>query len=209
MDLSNPLSSLIPSLDGEVLAILADSPIELPLRRVAAAVSRGSVSGVRLALQRLVAHGLATARPLGNAILFSANRDHLLWPAIELAHSARESLYLHISNQLGGWDSPPLSASVFGSVARGDSRPDSDIDLLLLWRDRPADSADDAQYDLSRNLTLMTGNSVQLYSLTRAELDDHVRAREPIVETWRKEARHLYGVPLIDEVKDAERRIQE
>ncbi len=37
-------------------------------------------------------------------------------------------------------------AILFGSVARGEERPDSDVDLLLVW---PDNSDDDARWDIS------------------------------------------------------------
>ena len=37
-------------------------------------------------------------------------------------------------------------AILFGSVARGEERPDSDVDLLLVW---PDDTDDDARWDTS------------------------------------------------------------
>ena len=38
------------------------------------------------------------------------------------------------------YDAFPVEAVyVFGSHARGDSRPDSDVDVLVVMRDRPAD----------------------------------------------------------------------
>ena len=195
VDLSHPLSSLIPSLDGAVLAALIDLPDPLPLRRIAALCGR-SVSGVRPVLQRLVEHGLARQQHLGSVTLYSANRDHILWPALEIAHTSRERLYAAIAEAVFQWPEKPESVSVFGSVARRESGPDSDLDLLIVWRTAPDPASADAQYSLSLSITTMTGNAVQLYVITMDQLAEHVRQREPIVDEWRAEARPLVGARI-------------
>ena len=70
MDLSNPIHSVIPSVQGDVLVTLARSGRPLSGRGVAELVSdRASPSGVKAALRSLVASGLVTAEPHPPVIL--------------------------------------------------------------------------------------------------------------------------------------------
>ena len=57
MDLSNPISAIVPSLEGQVLRVLAHSTEPLSGSRVAELATTGSNPGVRTALNRLVRHG--------------------------------------------------------------------------------------------------------------------------------------------------------
>ncbi|MFN8074785.1 MAG: hypothetical protein U0Q15_05085 [Kineosporiaceae bacterium] len=58
MDLSHPLLTLAPSIDGAVLEVLARRRESLQVRQVARMSRRGSHEGVRRALARWVADGL-------------------------------------------------------------------------------------------------------------------------------------------------------
>src|ERR1035437_8097443 len=83
MDLSDPISVIIPSLEGQVLRVLAHTTTPLSGSRIAALVTTGSNPGIRTALGRLVHQGTVLARRSGPSILYTANRDHLIWPTIE------------------------------------------------------------------------------------------------------------------------------
>lgn len=81
MDLGHPLRAVVPSLDASVLEVLAGTTRPLSGREVAKLAGKGSPSGVRLVLQRLVKHGLVTREDRASAIYYVANRAHPAWPA--------------------------------------------------------------------------------------------------------------------------------
>ena len=85
MDLSNPVKAIIPSLEGEVYRVLARTTTPLSAVTVARLAEGGSTPGIRLALARLARQGTVIALPSGSSILYTANREHLLWFAIESA----------------------------------------------------------------------------------------------------------------------------
>jgi hypothetical protein len=78
VDVSSPITSVIPSLDGPILQVLASSTAPLSLTKIHQRAGRGSLSGVRKVLLRLVEHGLVHESPAGYAL----NRDHVAAPAI-------------------------------------------------------------------------------------------------------------------------------
>src|SRR4051812_5097006 len=93
MDIRHPLSTVTPTLDGDVLVALAGVDAELTGREVHRLANRGSEHGVRKVLDRLVEEGVVTSRRAGSAKLYKLNREHLAAPAIEaLAGMHRELL---------------------------------------------------------------------------------------------------------------------
>lgn len=60
---------------------------------------------------------------------------------------------------------------VFGSVARGSARPDSDLDLALLMREAPAATLESRLFDYQDELTRRAGRVVQLTILNDAPAD--------------------------------------
>lgn len=68
----------------------------------------------------------------------------------------------------------PISVAaiyLFGSVARGSARPDSDLDLALLMRDAPAATLESRLFDYQDELTRLAGRVVQLTILNDAPAD--------------------------------------
>jgi Fe2+ or Zn2+ uptake regulation protein len=78
MDLRSPISTVVPSLEGPVLLVLARAEEGLSGRQIHKLAGSGSVAGVRLVLQRLAATGLVHVDDLGNSLLYRLNRKHLV-----------------------------------------------------------------------------------------------------------------------------------
>ena len=88
MDLAQPLSTLVPSVDGYVLTVLARTEAPLTGRRVALLARRGSRPAGQAVRDRLVEHGVVHAQSAGSAVLYLLNRDHLLAEPLVAAVSA-------------------------------------------------------------------------------------------------------------------------
>ena len=130
MDLRSPISTVVPSLDGPVLQVLARSEEGLSGRQIHKLAGSGSVAGVRLVLQRLAATGLVHVDDLGNSLLYRLNRKHLVAPAVEFLADLRSTLISRLADELSSWRIPPVHASVYGAVARGDDGDlDTDVEL--------------------------------------------------------------------------------
>lgn len=202
MDVGSPISSVIPTLDGPILRVLAGTTRPLTGREVHQLAEVGSESGVRLALNRLVTHGLVVSTQAGKATLYQANRDHIAWPGIDSLAKIRQHLTGKISATIGRWDIPPVTAALFGSAARGDGNADSDIDLLLISPPESEDPRWDHQVDeLREQVTRWTGNNCQVYEITEVEYDQQVATDEPIAKEWRRDAILLFGSTRIHNPK--------
>src|SRR5436190_2670492 len=128
MDVSSPISSVIPSLDGSVLGALAGTTAPINLSSVHKLAGRGSLSGVRRVLVRLVGTGIVLDVPGGYVL----NRDHVAVPAVSsLAHLWAEVLD-RVRRHVAEWPHAPRLVGVYGSAARRNGDNESDIDLLVV-----------------------------------------------------------------------------
>ena len=139
VDLTDPTRAITPTLDGPILAVLASAGRPLTVGEIAAQVPRGSEIGVRRAVARLVDQGIVTAIQMGRNLVHELNREHIAAPAAEALAGLRGELWKRIRDSLAGWTLKPVYASVFGSAARRDGGPESDIDLLLVHPNLPGD----------------------------------------------------------------------
>lgn len=199
MDLGAPLRSLIPSLDSAVLEVLARTESALSATQIARLASRGSRSGQLVVLNRLVEHGLVHASPTGRGYMYRLNRGHLLAPALLDAMEVRSVLFGRLSEAVGQMRPEPVSAFVFGSIARGDAGPGSDVDLAII---APTDDAIDAWdaplHDLADLVLEWTGNRLEPLAVTATKVDQLVKAGEAIVSEWANDAVHIHGTPLVE-----------
>ena len=130
---------MTPTLDGPVLAVLAQAGKPLTAGEVAARTPRGSEIGVRKCLARLVEQGIVRATEMGRNRVHELNREHLAAPVAELLADLRLELWNRFRKTLGTWNPKPVYGCVFGSAARGDGDAQSDIDLLLVHAPLPGE----------------------------------------------------------------------
>ncbi|WP_350279839.1 hypothetical protein [Kribbella sp. HUAS MG21] len=199
MDLKSPISTVVPSLDGPVLLVLAQAEEGLSGRQIHKLAGAGSVAGVRLVLQRLAATGLVHVDDLGNSLLYRLNRKHLVAPIVEQLANLRGMLIDRLAAEIGGWRIPAVHASVYGAIARGDGDPDSDVDLLLIRPDQH--EFEDVLWDdqvgrLMQSVVDLTGNAAHVFELRQAELTGHLAGQDPILNDWMQPSIQLTGVPL-------------
>ncbi|GAA2086645.1 hypothetical protein GCM10009840_25420 [Pseudolysinimonas kribbensis] len=192
MDLESPLRTIASPVEAEVLRVLAGAATEFSAAQVQRIAASGSPFGVRKALIRLAAAGLVNSHRHGSAQTWSANRQHVLWPAIEAAANARtvlrDRIQRHVEQQEG------VAAYLYGSFARRESSPESDVDVLLVFPDgHDREQIVDVADALSTSIQTWTGNHGQIYSVTRSELADMVRRGDSIVPSLRADAVPLVG----------------
>jgi predicted nucleotidyltransferase len=167
------------------------------LRRAAAA---GTEAGVRRALDRLAVQGLLTTERIGDRVVYLLNRDHVLYAAVTALLGAQDELPRRLRGEMPAWLVPPVAAALYGSAARQDGDADSDVDILLV---RPASLGsrerelwNDQVYRLRELVQFWTGNRCQVTDRSVAALRRLARAREPIVDEWRKDAVSLAGADV-------------
>src|SRR5215207_3614203 len=175
MDFQRPLSVVAPTLDGDVLAVLAGAEEEFTGRRIHRVLGRGSEQGVRKAADRLVEQGIVIRRQAGQAKLYGLNRSHLAAPYVEGLGGLREELVERLREKVKAWEIFPSVILLFGSVARGDAGPESDLDLFVLRKlatDEDDPKWEEQLFDLEREATAWTGNEARLIEYGKDDLDD-------------------------------------
>jgi predicted nucleotidyltransferase len=183
MDVSRPYTAVCPTLDGEVLQVLAGTTMALTGRQVALLTGRTSHSGVLATLNRLAEHGLVIRVELNRASLYTLNRDHLAAPAVEILTGMREKLIEQVRNTIGEWRIAPEHVSLFGSAARGDGGTHSDIDLFVIRPttvDQDEPSWRDQIDDLRDRIRRWTGNDASVVERDESQLARLREAQPPI-----------------------------
>jgi Nucleotidyltransferase domain len=174
VELSHTMRVVTSALDGDVLQVLARADAAFTGRQVAR-LAGASKEGTRHALARLVKQGIVRREAAGAAQMYRLNRDHLAAPGILALAGLREELLHRLGRTLASWRPPACYAALFGSTARGQERPDSDLDVFLL---RPAGiSADHPVWDaqvgaLAAQATVWTGNDTRVLQVGVDELGD-------------------------------------
>ena len=186
MDIAMPITTVVPSLDGPVLAALAETTAPMGLAAVHDRTGRGSKSGIRSVLLRMAEEGLVREVPGGYVL----NRDHLAAPAVELLASLHGALAESIRSTVAGWSTTPRLVGLFGSAARRDGDASSDIDVLVVFG---AEGADESTDELADSIRRWTGNRAQVVSWTAVEMRRLRKAREPILAELERDLVVIFG----------------
>lgn len=200
MDLSSPMRSVIPSAHGAVLTVLARAGEPLSGRKVAE-LTNGQVGQVRTSevLGLLADAGLVLREERPPAKSYRLNRDHVAAGAIAALADQWARLLGRIQDHLAQWDPAPVSACLFGSAARGEAGPNSDIDLLVVppagvRESETAELSWQAQVeDLTERIKLWSGNVCDVLELTEPELEDAAVRDDRLVRDLSSDAIPLQG----------------
>jgi len=194
MDFQRPLSVVAPTLDGDVLGVLAGAEEEFTGRRIHRVLGRGSEQGVRKAADRLVQQGIVSRRQAGQAKLYSLNRSHLAAPYVEGLGSLRAELIQRLRDQVAAWHTAPIAVLLFGSVARGQAGAASDLDLLVLRGkdiDEEGEGWQEQLASLENDATVWTGNEARVVDYGPPDLADPAALR--VVEEALTDGIEIYG----------------
>lgn len=199
MNVARPYTAICPTLDSEVLTVLAGTTRPLTGREVARLTGRTSHRGVAEVLSRLVEHGLVERQEAGRALLFTLNREHLAAPAVEILTGLRAELLRRIRELVGAWEIEAAHVSIFGSTARGDGGTQSDIDVFVVRPD--AVSEDDPRWrrqldDLAESTERWTGNKASIAEAAADEIEGIVAESRPIVAELRSDAISVNGTDI-------------
>ena len=200
MNLSEPLDGLTTVVEAAVLRVLARTDVGFSGRQVHGVASVGSTSSVHRALTGFVNLGLVSAEPRPPSIVYRINRQHALWPVIELALTARNRVIDSIREFCANDFPRSLDVSVvlYGSVARRDSTRDSDVDLFAVYPDDvDEDSVIDFNFHLRAQIEQLTGNRAQIVSMSRTYIAERVDGGDPLVTNVLADGILLHGRSLM------------
>ncbi len=209
MDWSIPLGPVVAGLDGVVLDRLWRVTGPQTAGEIHRRAGIGSLSGIRLSLERLTAQGLLTGRVVGNAVTYELNAGHLAYPALEAALTAyrpyellRERLRTTVDTC---WPRDPdgngPSLAIYGSVARHEATTGSDVDLLLVVPDGvsvDSPAVDGVSAVLHDQVPAWTGNHAHVVVVARRDLARGRSEDDPLSESWLNDADTVLGPDVRD-----------
>lgn len=196
MQLQRPFRVITPTVDGDVLRVLAGADASFTPPRVHSLMGRHSESGVRRSLQRLAEQGIVSQQRVGQAVTYRLNREHLAAPHIVAIAGLYQDLLASLRDLLRQWSVPCEYAALFGSAVRREMRPDSDIDVFVV---RPsAVDGDDPTWrvqldSLPSRVSAWTGNDTRVLEFDAGEVATGLEEAAGVLVDIRTEGVRLFG----------------
>ena len=167
--------------------------------RELAKIAQVSQFKIRSLLQELTGQGLLKVQALGKAHLYSLNHQHYIAKKI-LPLLEQEEQFLSF---FGQWvmqalsSFQPLSLVLYGSVARQEERPNSDVDLLLLYQESDLQKIE--QHALEERLSksvMYFGNRISVLTTSPSAWKKKIKARDPFFMQIFKQGKVIAGLPF-------------
>lgn len=185
MRLDRPMATVTPTLDGDILAVLARTTTTFTITQIHRILGNASAEGIRKALLRLTAQGIVHSDRVGTTNTYILNTEHLAAQPIRELANIPATFLSRLENHLNAWPEPPMYAAVFGSAATATMTLDSDIDLFLVrpnpLREDPADEWGQQVAVLVESVTAWTGNDTRVVEYTEGDLRHAAAAGEPLL----------------------------
>lgn len=201
--LRNALDSILGT-TTKVRLLRALLPLTTPASgREAERLANVSHRSATQALDELVSLGVLRRTTTPATHLYQVNREHDLVPLLASLFQGESARIASLRGEIGaslvavGLEDTIAAVILFGSAARGDARPDSDLDLLVLVEDRSQNElAGDFLGAVSDRLRSRYGVRASVLVLSipdaRSRLDDD----DPLMRNILQEGRTLFGTPI-------------
>lgn len=196
MNVAEPSDVVMARTTAAVLRVLAGADTAFSVRQAALIAGVSAPRALEI-VDHAAARGLVLVEQAGRSRMCRLNRDHIAADAIVALVTLRQRMLATLTADIGGWAIEPLHASLFGSAARGDGGPDSDLDVLVVRGDDTPEAAwQEQMYASGQRLERRIGNRVSWFDISRADLDRAVAQEEAVIADWREDGIHLAGQPL-------------
>jgi len=185
----------------KILRFLFTEKDEHTGRRIAKGIKM-SPSSTYTTLQEMKKEGLISARKKGNAILYNLQESNyvvkkLLAPLFEKEKAIYSDVIFFIRNYLMKHKNEIASAIIFGSVARKEETSKSDIDLLIIVKNKNEKAKIEKALDkLSIEAAKEFSAAISAYTLTKLEIKQKHRKKQSIITSILESNRLIYGEPI-------------
>lgn len=175
MILDRPFQMVTPTVDGDVLGVLARAEAAFTPPQVRDIIGFHSVAGVRNALVRLTAQGIVHRERVGRAYTYRLNRNHVAAAYVIGLAEAGNEVVERIRGHIRAWPVPCEFAALFGSAATGEMTEDSDIDVFVVQPDSLEVAAEARWHDqldaFAGVCTGWTGNDTRVLEMSATEVE--------------------------------------
>ncbi len=186
MFFGEPFGGVIPGARGAVLAVLLRTGEPMTGRQIHGLVSDDySLWSVQEALKTLIQLGLVETRTIGRAGVHTINEGHAFVAPLRALVDPIAALNTVIGEVI---DPQVRAVILFGSIARGDPRVDSDIDLAVI-----ALPAWDKRVELQDIVSTRLGNHCDVLVFTEPEFKRLAAEGEPVVSDILRDGIALVG----------------
>jgi len=183
-----------------LVRVLSESPHGASGRELArrAGLSHQAASN---ALARLEGLGIVRRVGRGRVFLYSLNRQHALYvrlirPLLDAERGVFRTILQTVEDAVGPHC---LSATIFGSVARGTEGPASDLDLLIVLRpDRGRSELTRAVSGMATAMSRTWGIRLNPILFTATQARQHLRNGHPLFTAAARDGIPLAGRPLTE-----------
>jgi len=195
MDFIHPVQTMVPGVQGRILAVLAETTAELNLRTIASIADVSDAQASRV-LPGLVAIGLVERREAPPSALFRLVRAHIAAEPILALSRSRDRMIQEMREIAEGLPISPTSLIIFGSFARGEAGADSDIDTLLV---RPSGviESDDAWYASVQQwidrVGEVSGNRVEVLEAEEDEVSARLHSGKSVWQDIERDGLIIHG----------------
>lgn len=197
LQLNRPFATVTPTLDGDVLAVLASADVTFTISQVRRILASGSGEGIRKVLTRLTAQGVVLHDQVGRTNTYRLNVEHLAAEPIVALSRLNSTFLTKLEKYLDGWGKMLRYAAVFGSAATGRMKLDSDIDVLLVRAASFGPDGDDMWEqrvtELARLVNAWTGNDGRIVEYAEEEFRAAAASGEPLLRDVAKQGLTVAG----------------
>lgn len=197
MQLNKPFATVTPTLDGDVLAVLASADATYTISQVHRILTTASAEGIRKVLNRLAIQGVVLHDQVGRTNTYRLNTEHLAAEPIMALARLNSAFLNRLEEHLREWGETLRYAAVFGSAATGHMRRDSDIDLILVragdWGREGDGVWGHRVTEVARLITAWTGNDGRIVEYAANEFRAAAAAGEPLLRDVAKQGLTVAG----------------
>jgi predicted nucleotidyltransferase len=207
--LFHPLNAVLAT-TAKIQILRALMPLESPVTGREAQRLGGvrSTIGAITALNELTALGILMRGGSSTTHQYRVNREHDLEPALRALFDAEgrrtailKQILTDVLTAAGVW-TDVRSAVLFGSQARGDARPDSDLDVLFITGCATCVAAvERATVDAAAEIRNRLGLRLAGIVIPAVQVRERANQSDPLMEAIRTGGRGLLGEPFSDVVE--------
>ncbi len=202
---ANPLEQILGQVSKvRILRFLVLTDQELNGREIAAAIGLSHVKA-HTALKELNKHDIVEMRHVGKSILYRLNLKNvlvkkMLIPLFKSEARLRDVIAETMSRYLK--DPAPDSIILFGSIASGKARPDSDIDVLIISshkKDIPA--IEESLHKAEISMTTCFGNHLAPILMDETEFRKQFKSRNKVIRSIVRNGKVIFGKSINELIK--------